>query len=249
MKAYLPSFFSFNSAIDLIRIGRDFDGGYLISKSDIEKTDLLIGLGVYDDWSFENDFIKYNDIEVWSFDASVDLKFWIKRIFVETIKNPFSFYFFRKIYSYKKFFKGKRKHIKKFIGLNANFEYYRTLSSVFNDTDKKNIFLKIDIEGSEYRLLNTLLLNQNRIAGLVIELHDCDIHLETIEKFIKKFKLNLVHIHATNIAPIRMDDKLPLVMELTFSKYAKLAHKHELPHKLDMPCSKNLEEIELVVNK
>jgi len=210
---------------------------------------MLISLGVYDDWSFENDFVRINDVEVWSFDASVNLKFWLKRIFVETIKNPFSFYFFRKIYSYKKFFKGKRKHIKKFVGLNANFKYYCTLNSVFNEIDKKDIFLKIDIEGSEYRLLETLVSNQSRISGLVIELHDCDIHLEKIEKFLKNFKLHLVHIHGTNIAPIRVEDKLPLVVELTFSKYSKLADKYELPHKLDMPCGKNLEEIELVISK
>ena len=56
MKARLPNLFSIKQATDLIRIGRDYDGGYLVSKSDIEKTDVLIGLGINDDWSFEEDF-------------------------------------------------------------------------------------------------------------------------------------------------------------------------------------------------
>ena len=57
MKARLPNLFSIKQATDLIRIGRDYDGGYLVSKSDIEKTDELIGLGINDDWSFEEDFL------------------------------------------------------------------------------------------------------------------------------------------------------------------------------------------------
>ena len=57
MKARLPNLFSIKQATDLIRIGRDYDGGYLVSKSDIEKTDVLIGLGINDDWSFEEDFL------------------------------------------------------------------------------------------------------------------------------------------------------------------------------------------------
>ena len=54
----LPNDFSYKSASDLVRIGRDNDGGYLVSKSDIEKSDVLIGLGINDDWSFERDFKK-----------------------------------------------------------------------------------------------------------------------------------------------------------------------------------------------
>ena len=43
MRARLPNFFSIKQATDLVRIGRDYDGGYLVSQSDSEKSDLLIG--------------------------------------------------------------------------------------------------------------------------------------------------------------------------------------------------------------
>ncbi len=92
MKARLPNYFSFSQANDLVRIGRQNDGGYLVSMSDIEKSDLLIGLGICDDWSFENDFIRHKDVEVIAYDASVNFRFWLKRVFVETIKNSFSLY-------------------------------------------------------------------------------------------------------------------------------------------------------------
>ena len=48
MKACLPNFFSIKQATDLVRIGRDYDGGYLVSKSDIQKTDVLVGLWTND---------------------------------------------------------------------------------------------------------------------------------------------------------------------------------------------------------
>ena len=48
--------FLFRSASDLIRIGRENDGGYLVSRSDIDHSDVLIGLAINDDWSFEKEF-------------------------------------------------------------------------------------------------------------------------------------------------------------------------------------------------
>lgn len=248
MKANLPSFFLFQQAIDLVRIGRDYDGGYLISQSDIEKTDFLIGLGINDDWSFESDFVKINNVDVKAYDGSVNFKFWIKKVIIETIKNPFSFYALKKLISYNRFFNGHRKHIKKFVGLNSDSDLHCTLNSIFKETKKDNIFLKIDVEGAEYRFLNEIIINENRLSGLAIEFHDCDMHLKEIECFIKDFGLNLVHIHANNCGPIRLEDFLPLVLELTFSKYADTSNSINLPHKLDNPNNKNAAEIELLID-
>ena len=113
---------------------------------------------------------------------------------------------------------------------------------------KDNIFLKIDVEGAEYRFLDDLISNQNRISGLVIELHDCDIHLKKIKEFIRSFDLNLIHIHANNHAPIKLEDGLPVVIELTFSKFSELSNSNNLPNILDMPCNKNEGEIQLIVS-
>ncbi|MDR0733900.1 MAG: hypothetical protein LBF08_07575 [Dysgonamonadaceae bacterium] len=43
---------------DLIRVGRKSDGGYVLSASQIEKTEILLSFGICDDWSFEADFCK-----------------------------------------------------------------------------------------------------------------------------------------------------------------------------------------------
>ena len=247
MLAILPKFFSFKSAEDLTRVGKNNDGGYLISKNDMNKSDILISLGIFDDISFEQEFIKNNDIELMAYDGSLNIKFWLKRILVEFFKNPFNLYALKIFFSFNNFFKGKRKLIKKFVGLNTTDENFCTLSSILDKLDHKNIFLKIDIEGYEYRLLDTLILNQDRICGLVIEFHDCDIHLEKIKSFLEDFQLKLAHIHGNNFTPIRSSDKLPLTLELTFSKYCKQEYRCLLPHKKDMPNNKDKAEIELKV--
>ena len=250
MNAKLPSFLNFQSADDLIRLGSDYDCGYLASQNDVMKSDVLISLGINDNWSFEEDFISKKDIEVFAYDASMSEKHFFKQ-FKRSFRNlnsKFTLHWFKTWKNYKKFFSQKRvHHIEKFVGLNSNNKIYCTLSSIFNDIDKQNIFLKCDIEGWEYRFLDTIIKNQNHISGLVIEFHDFDVHLEKIKDFVHNFDLKLAHIHANNTAPIRSSDDLPLVMELTFSKYCKFLKSAELPHKLDMPTSRNVPEINLSI--
>lgn len=251
MKVYLPNFFSFKQAKYLVRIGKQNDGGYLVSLSDIKKTDLLIGLGIGDDWSFESDFVKYNDIEVIAYDASTNFRFLLLQAIIQTIKNPLNFNSIKKLFSYKKFFKGKHKHIKKFVGLSTSNEMYCSFSKVLSGKNNKNIFFKIDIEGYEYRFLDDIVAHEEKITGIVIELHDCDIHLNKIKKFIKKLKkcgLNLIHIHGNNANPVRLTDGLPLVLELSFSRHAKLSNSFTLPHKFDMPNNKNSAEYEILIS-
>ena len=78
---------------------------------------------------------------------------------------------------------------------------YNSLNSILIDYKNlihKPLFLKIDIEGSEYRILDDLIRYQDKITGLVIEFHNIDLHIEKILNFLKNFKLNLVHIHGQN---------------------------------------------------
>ena len=252
MKANLPSFFSFKSSADLVRIGGDYDGGYLVSQSDIEKSEVLIGLGICDDWSFEEDFFFRKEVDVYAYDGSVSQKYFLKQVIkscirIDHFKNIA--HWLKTLVKYRIFFSKKNvHHIEKFVGLSCSNKSHCTFLEVLNKTNNKNIFLKIDIEGSEYRFLDDLIQNKERISGLVIELHDCDIHLEKIEKFIRNFGLKIIHIHANNYAPIRLNDGLPLVLELTFSKYADISDLTNLPHKLDMPNNKDKAEIALVIN-
>ena len=66
-----------------------------------------------------------------------------------------------------------------------------------NKNIEKPLLLKIDIEGSEYRLLDEIISNQNFLSGLIIEFHDVDLNLNKINEFIENFSLSLSHIHLT----------------------------------------------------
>jgi hypothetical protein len=248
----LPNFFNFRSSRNLIRIGRDNDGGYLISHEDIIDSDMLISLGISDDWSFESNFLKINKVPLLAFDASVGRKFFfrkIKKAIFRIYKPKIFFESLKKYRSYKNFFTGSSIHYEKYVGLESNNKKFITLESILKKIKNKKIFLKIDIEGSEYRLLDTLIKFEKIISGLAIEFHDCDLHLKKIEQFIKKFKLNLVHIHANNYGLLESINNLPLVLELTFSKNAKLNKGYKLPHNLDMPNNKDMDEIKLVISR
>ena len=76
---------------------------------------------------------------------------------------------------------------------------YGSLDKIFSNIQNKNIFLKIDIEGYEYRILDEIMSNQNRIIGMVIEFHNIDLHMDRIYNFINNFNLELIHIHLSLI--------------------------------------------------
>ena len=251
MNAQLPSFLAFDPALDLVRIGRDYDGGYLVSLADLDHADILLGLGINDDWSFESEFAALSKVPVVAYDASVNERKFLKRFlqYLPRINRWKTIWQRYKTYrSYRDFFvTGPNTHIEKFVGLNSKNPAHCTLLSILEETVSNNIFLKIDIEGSEYRLFDTLIDCAERITGLVIELHDCDLHLTNIKKFIQNFDLSLVHVHANNYGPIRSEDGLPLVLELTFSRYAERGGKINFPHHLDMPNNPFIDEIKLEI--
>jgi hypothetical protein len=117
------------------------------------------------------------------------------------------------------------------------------LHQIFSEGKYESVFFKIDIEGSEYRILDQLIFHQKKINSLVIELHDCDLHFDRIRDFIEKFELKLVHLHVNNYCSINKDLN-PSVIELTFSSNNHVVVNDTLEIKfprqnLDQPCDKN----------
>jgi len=218
MNAFIPSFFKHKRPSDLVRIGRAYDGGYTISEKDIMETGHLISLGLADDWSFESGFKLINEVPISVYDRSVSKRFFLKQIIrsilriykPDVLKKSIKTYL-----SYMSFFQNEVKHIEKFVGLES--DGFITLDNVFKETDSNKIFLKIDIEGGEYRLLDSIIENQDRLTGMVMEFHDCDLHLGLIENFLSKFSLSLVNIHANNNSQINNITGLPVLLELSFS--------------------------------
>jgi len=206
---------------DLVRLGSN-DGGYVISQKIIENTKTLLTFGVFDEFSFEIDFKKKKpNLKIICYDHTVTNTFWIKNIanwFFHFLKYRTNFSRIFRYFEYKRFFNGNDiKHIKKKIVSSKRKEPNSlTINQILNDTNEKieNIFLKIDIETDEYRILDDL-INKNFLS-LIIEFHDIDLHMDKILNFINANKnMSIIHVHGNNFDyPDENGD--PLNIEVTF---------------------------------
>ncbi len=212
-----------------IRVGRNFDGGYIVSKKALDNAKNLLSLGVYDDWSFENDFLKKNlKSNIFVFDGSINLIFWIKYLVKSLyyfLKRKISFNVlvsnFLKFLTFPFFiFKKRVKFYSKNVVKNSkNINVLKNIS--INQFVKKNklkkIFLKIDIEANEYSILNDLIDIQDELECIVIEFHSIEKNMKKINNFAKKLNLKLIHIHVNNYGSINKKG-FPQVLEFTFAK-------------------------------
>ena len=205
---------------NLIRVGPNSDGGYVIDKRVIKKIKTIIACGLNDDWEFEKDFLKINPYcQILAYDHTVNKKFWGDRF-----KNDLISFFLLKKLSIKKildifkyidyinFFKKNNKHYIKKVVLNKSDKKEISIKKILQN--KNNILLKIDIEGNEYKLLNNIYKNFDKINLLIIEFHNIHKNINKIKKFLIKSKLKLIHIHGNNFGGVNKD-KDPNVVEMT----------------------------------
>lgn len=208
---------------DIVRLGKDNDGGYLVNKQDILKTKKLLSLGVGDDYSFEKDFMSLNKCPIMAFDGTIDPN----QQFLSD------------------FYKNDRTFINKNIG---NKEGEVSFKSILGEQD---IFLKCDIEEHEYGILKDIIINSKLFTGIAIEFHNINgkDHFNELLNFIAKVELKLVHIHVNNWFYYTTEQGcIPDVIELTFtsSDNVTLDDTIKFPHKLDMSNRPGGEDFQIV---
>ena len=213
----LPKIFQPFACEDLIRLGKDNDGGYLVNKEDVMSSKRLLSFGIGQDTSFETDFLDRNSIDILTFDNSVkELNITDKMITHYSIN----------------------------IGKN-NIEDILTKSG-------NALFLKCDIDGGEYDILDTLIRNSHRFTGVVMEFHNISTPsaFNELTNFISKFGLRLIHTHINNYSYLISDETYFVdVIELSFSssrENTNLSDNISLPHKLDMPNNPDDEEFKII---
>ena len=245
---------------NLVRIGPKTDGGYIIDKRILNKINILITCGLNDDWEFERSFLKKKPAaKIIAFDHTVNNHFWIKRfkndiisllllrkLRISKILDIFKFI------DYLLFFTKNKKHkITKVVFKKKNNKEI-TISEILKDY--KEVFLKIDIEGDEYKILNDIKKNSKKIVFLVIEFHNLDKNILQIKKFLEKLDLKIIHIHANNYGGI---DKYgnPKVIELSLLNTKKIKVDNTFSKKkypvvnLDYKNFKRREDIKIKFNE
>lgn len=219
---------------DLIRIGIDQDGGYVIPRSLVDRSDFLLSYGLGDDWSFEQGFSDLRpDVPICVYDGGEHLDFLTQD---------------QKI-SYGKFFPARAHHIKETVGNNPG---QTTFLESLARTNGKNIFVKMDIEGAEYQCTSGMLNHHDRIIGMVIEFHgtsdDKPFFKNNIEELNKFYQI--AHIHANNCVNIYAD--LPDVLEISFIRRDLANAKSKRPvsyiPSVDRPNNPNSPDYCLIFN-
>ena len=244
---------------NLIRVGPNTDGGYVIDKRVIKKVKTLISCGLNDDWEFEKEFLKINpNCKILAYDHTVNKKFWKNRF----RKDLISFFLLKKLslrkilnifkyIDYINFFKKNNKHYIKKVVLKSKNKKEISIKEILKN--KKNILLKIDIEGDEYKVLKTIKKNFKEIYLLIIEFHNIHKNISKIKKFLVKSKLKLIHIHGNNYSGTNKN-KDPNVIEMTMlnsKKFKILKNKSNFKYPiigLDYVNFKRRKDIELKFN-
>ena len=227
--AILPSSLSFlqpRIVDDLARHGNAKDGGYVLPSSVLASLDAVVSFGLSTDWSIEEDLARANpNLTIHVYDHSVGRKSFaraLKNAAVKFLGGRTSRADLRARYAtyrgYRDFFVGNRVHYRERIFNRRDNSNDATIARVFERVPAaRHIFLKMDIEGAEYRVIPQIMGFAERIDLMVVEFHDTDPLRPVFENQVKAIldQFNVVHLHGNNIAGVAADG-LPECLEITF---------------------------------
>lgn len=207
---------------NLVRRGSIHDGGYLIP-SDL-GANLLISFGLGYDWKFELDLIRHKQVnEFVVFDHTISVSNLVKKLLFRKPKlNSYVFVFIVILRYLRDFILFRYAHVRKRISAIGGPENCDTLNvpqvfEVYASDPETTVFLKIDIEGAEYEIIDQIIFSSRQIKVLVIEFHDIQIRSEEFVKSMSelKSKFALIHTHVNNYG--KVDTKgIPDICEFTF---------------------------------
>jgi len=242
---------------DLIRLGSKYDGGYVVPRSCVIESDMLLSFGISSDWNFEKDFHGLNRAApIHAYDHTVSQKIFGRRAFVALLRalakrTSFADFFgeWKTLSDWKKT-AGIMNHHQRRVSNRAGHPIDITIDEIFEEAkDKKKVFIKMDIEGSEYRTLPKVLRYSDQIAFMVVEFHDSEALRLTFEAIISQIRqeFEIVHIHGNNFGEPAVDG-LPDSLEISFLHKSLIprssAHRRSIYlENLDAPCNPDKEEI------
>ncbi|HEX5408885.1 MAG TPA: hypothetical protein VFW89_03850 [Gemmatimonadaceae bacterium] len=220
---------------ELVRIGDRNDGGYVIPRVCLALTTTLVSLGLGHNWSFDDEFAAASHAYVIGVDGSVTTWSFLRRS-LQKFRHGVGYLFtlhprmararlvraMHLVRWARRFHAGADAHgrILRRLVSNGAGEDYITVAGVLGDRDRRDgsLFLKMDIEGSEYDVLADIVERAASFNGLAIEFHDLDTKgaafSDGVRALLKAFVI--VHTHGNNNAGLVAGTTLPRTLELTF---------------------------------
>lgn len=234
---------------DLIRLGNWADGGYVVPYDAVAQADALLAFGINRDWSFEENFHAVNpSATIHGYDHTISLSMF-RQEFTDGIRRYLlggesraagqRFWLWREFHA---FFCGRARHFQEKIAGDSSTPGTATVDDAFArlPATLARIFMKIDIEGSEYAIIDSLVSHAGRIAAVAIEFHQTESRRQEFCSAVKSMQtvFDIVHVHGNNCAGISPDG-LPHALEVTFSRKAggPRIKRRSLPIAIDRPNS------------
>jgi len=203
---------------ELIRLGKNNDGGYIVNQIDVLNATQLLSFGIGEDITFETDFYKMNPCSILSFDSNDNTKI------------------------HSNFFTDNKKHIRKnlndgvmiddidfgektFIKCDIDGEEYSILSNIIQRTKK---IIGMVFEFHDVHLHK----NFNDVTNFISKIDQKLIHVHIN---------NYTYLKTEN-------GIIPTVIELSFSSSNNLEYTDTitLPNVLDMPNNPLEEDFEII---
>jgi hypothetical protein len=217
---------------DRRRLGSAHDGGYVVPIEAITAARHLLSFGVATNWDFERDALMLNpDLTLDAFDPSVGPRHFAAIGIRSAVSAPLrlvtadvagarsSARRAMNALDYFRFFSGRARHVPKRVWYNRDRDS-AAISDIIADiraNDRGPVFAKIDIEGSEYRILPWIIQAADVFTGLVVEFHDTDICGEIFNAQLGSLleHFQVAHVHGNNFGDVSIDGSLPVTLEIS----------------------------------
>jgi mannosyltransferase OCH1-like enzyme len=206
MKKFIDLLIPKKTNNNLIRVGPNGDGGYVIPEICIQSSSSLFTYGVGYEVNFENQYVNEYERPVYMFDHTIPI--------IDYGNSLINFY-------------------SEGLGIGDNCDDFLNHYKKLNIQEK--IFLKIDVEGAEYSFFENTNIKEisSIVTGFCIEVHNLD-KKDIRERFTQIFNqiekyFTLVHIHANNFGDVFELDGFNLnsVFELTYINKNFVLHEED----------------------
>jgi len=215
---------------DLVRLGSPNDGGYVVPLEAVKGAGALVSFGLRFDWNFERDFHRLNpDAVIHCYDHTVSSR---GALFFSLTQALRFLGGLRKRnlraagtwWDYRRFFRGRVRHFQQRVWRDHSRNSVTVGDALARVGDRRPVFLKIDIEGSEYRIMGDVLAHADDVDAIAIEFHDVDIFPDVFNSVIEAMrrKFHVVHVHANNYGDLGPFN-FPSALEITFLNRRLLA--------------------------